>query len=245
MVLIGDKLIDLTGEKFGRLMVLKRAKNYVSPKGQQIAQWLCKCDCGNEVVVMGTSLRKGASKSCGCLNKELLSKRRKKNDYDLSKEYGIGYTSKGEEFYFDLEDYNLIKDYNWHIDAEGYVCTNIYRDNTKTHIKLHRLVMKCNDSKLDIDHINHIKYDNKKSNLRIVTRCQNNMNMSKRKDNTSGVTGVVWYKTKNKWRAQIMVDKKNISLGYYKNFEDAVRVRKEAEEKYFGEYSYDNSMALD
>jgi hypothetical protein len=237
------KRIDLTGVRFGRLTAIKRAEDYISSNGKHQSQWLCKCDCGNEnIVVAANSLRRGLTKSCGCLSKETLSKRRKKSEYVLSGEYGIGYTINNEEFYFDLEDYDLIKDYNWCIDAGGYVCTNVQNDNIRTHIKLHRLVMKCDDSKLDIDHINHIKNDNRKSNLRIVTRCQNNMNMRKRSDNTSGVTGVIWYKTKNKWRAEIIVNKKHISLGYYKNFEDAVKVRKEAEEKYFGEYSYDNSV---
>lgn len=237
------KRIDLTGVRFGRLTAIERAEDYISSNGKRQSQWLCKCDCGNDnIIVAANSLRRGLTKSCGCLSKEILSKRRKKSEYILSGEYGIGYTINNEEFYFDLEDYDLIKDYNWYIDAGGYVCTNVQSDNIRTHIKLHRLVMKCNDSKLDIDHINHIKNDNRKSNLRIVTRCQNNMNMSKRSDNTSGVTGVIWYKTKNKWRAEIIVNKKHISLGYYKNFEDAVKARKEAEEKYFGEYSYDNSI---
>ena len=49
------------------------------------------------------------------------------NVYDLSGEYGIGYTLKGEEFYFDLEDYDKIKDYCWHINKK-YVCTK-YKNN--------------------------------------------------------------------------------------------------------------------
>ena len=64
------KCIDLTGQKFGRLTVIERANNYVSPKGQQTAQWLCKCECGNLIVVRGDSLRTGNNLSCGCLGKE-------------------------------------------------------------------------------------------------------------------------------------------------------------------------------
>ena len=41
------KAIDLTGQKFGRLTVLKRAENYISPNGEKRAQWLCKCECGS------------------------------------------------------------------------------------------------------------------------------------------------------------------------------------------------------
>jgi hypothetical protein len=57
-------------------------------------------------------------------------------------------------------------------------------------------------------------------------------------NNTSGATGVIWNKRLNKWQSRITVDKKDIYLGSYNNFEDAVKARKEAEEKYFGEFSY-------
>ena len=56
---------DLRGQKFGRWMVIERAAN----KGKQTA-WRCRCDCGREAVVVGSSLTRGASKSCGCLQKE-------------------------------------------------------------------------------------------------------------------------------------------------------------------------------
>lgn len=61
------KLIDLTGQKFGRLTVIKRAPN----KGD-IVQWECKCECGNQVIVRGECLRKGNTKSCGCLKKQII-----------------------------------------------------------------------------------------------------------------------------------------------------------------------------
>lgn len=240
------KRIDLTGIRFGRLVAVKRAEDYISSNGKHQSQWLCKCDCGNDdVVVAANSLRRGLTKSCGCFAKETTTKVKKKyNTYDISGEYGIGYTSKGEEFWFDLEDYDLIKDYSWHIDKGGYVCTSGYSNGKNNHKKLHRLVMNCIDVDCDIDHKHgkETRYDNRKSNLRIATRSQNNMNKGIRSDNTSGVTGVIWYKNKNKWRAEIFVDNNCISLGYYKKLEDAVKARKDAEEKYFGEFSYDNSM---
>ena len=67
------RFIDLTGKKFGRWTVIKRS---FPNKGEQPV-WLCKCDCGKEKIVMGNSLRKGDSKSCGCLSNELKSARRK------------------------------------------------------------------------------------------------------------------------------------------------------------------------
>lgn len=59
------KLIDLTGKKFGNLVVIKRAED--GPYG---VRWLCLCDCGNEVIKYGSLLRRGSTTSCGCFGKE-------------------------------------------------------------------------------------------------------------------------------------------------------------------------------
>ncbi|RGF93308.1 hypothetical protein DXA02_07485 [Ruminococcus sp. AM54-1NS] len=63
--------MDLTGMKFGRLTVLSSAQFQASKK----KMWNCKCECGNYVTVRGTSLTGGITKSCGCLQKELASKK--------------------------------------------------------------------------------------------------------------------------------------------------------------------------
>ena len=232
---------DLTGKKFGRLTVIKQAEDYITPNNSKIAQWLCKCDCGNEIVVRGVSLTraKNATKSCGCIQKEIVSKHMKKyNTYNLTGEYGIGYTTKGEEFYFDLEDYDLIKDYCWFIDDDGYVIAHDSNMNYSTK-GMHRILFP--ESKY-VDHIEHKNNDNRKSQLRPCTSQQNNMNKSLQSNNASGITGVTWNKYRNKWIAQMILNGKHLSFGYFDRFEDAVKARKDAEEKYFGEYSYDNSM---
>lgn len=63
--------IDMTGERYGRLTVLER--DYSKPKGH--AYWYCQCDCGNITSVSRNNLRNGSVQSCGCLAKELTSKR--------------------------------------------------------------------------------------------------------------------------------------------------------------------------
>jgi hypothetical protein len=87
-----------------------------------------------------------------------------------------------------------------------------------------------------VDHINGNPSDNRKQNLRIVTQHQNAMNARLNINNTSGTTGVSWDKENNKWIAAIGVNNKNIKLGRFINIEDAIKARKEAEDKYFGEY---------
>ncbi|MCI9267287.1 MAG: hypothetical protein HFF40_00345 [Lawsonibacter sp.] len=57
------KFVDLTGQRFGRLTVIERAE---SAKDGHV-RWLCRCDCGNTAIVSGNDLKKGTSRSCGCL----------------------------------------------------------------------------------------------------------------------------------------------------------------------------------
>jgi hypothetical protein len=203
----------------------------------------------NKGVMEGGHLKSGIIQSCGCLQSEHIIKigkaNKKYNIYDLeNQEYGIGFTGKGEEFWFDKEDYETIKDYCWNISDKGYVETKIYDDNQIQHtLRMHRLIMNAQQNE-EIDHIKHKLYDNRKSKLRKVTSSQNKMNAINRKNNTSGHTGVSWSKSNQKWIAYINKNKKWINLGYYNNFEQACRIRKEAEEKYFGEFSYDNSIYM-
>lgn len=230
-----EKIKDLTGQKIGKLTV----KELQGVDKNRKALWLCQCECdGNIKIYKGILLINGHVKSCGCLRKDKISKMKKKyNTYDLTGIYGIGYTFKGEEFYFDLEDYDLIKECCWYLDPHKYVITR----KNKSLIRMHRLIMNVTENE-DIDHIFHINYDNRKSELRIVNDSQNQMNEKLQKNNISGVTGVCWVKSKGKWKAQIGVNNTNIFLGYFNSLNDAINTRKEAEEKYFGEYSYNNSM---
>ena len=66
------KLIDLTGQKFGRLTVIERAENHITNNGCVKTQWLCECCCDNKtrIVVNTQNLRNGHTKSCGCLRIE-------------------------------------------------------------------------------------------------------------------------------------------------------------------------------
>ena len=73
-------LIDLTGKRFGRLTVLERAENYKYTLDCGLyttkATWRCKCDCGAECIVIGANLRRGSTRSCGCLRRDKLRERR-------------------------------------------------------------------------------------------------------------------------------------------------------------------------
>ena len=136
------KFVDMVGRKFGRLTVLRREGN----------EWICKCDCGNEVRTTTGFLNAGSVQSCGCLNK------------DNGTEKIMGFLSD--------------------VQKEG---CNLYLASRDGVIK----------------------------------------------SNTSGVTGVGWDKSKKRWLAQIGFKGRAIYLGRYKDFDEAVKARKEAEQKYF------------
>lgn len=240
---------DLTLQRFGRLVALHRDMSVTG----RYTKWWCLCDCQLDIPeterklisVYTTNLTRGITKSCGCLQKEITSLiMSKPNRYYLSGEYGIGYTSTPDsygryEFYFDLEDYDKIKDYTWSF-SHDYL-----RDTKDRSVAMHQIILPTEDGFVP-DHIHgaQTRNDNRKSNLRIATQSQNLMNTRLHTNNTSGVKGVYWRNDINKWSAGIWVNKKHISLGCYDNLEDAIKARQLAEEKYFGEFSYNKSQII-
>lgn len=231
------KFKDLTGQKFGRLTVVKQGD---TARNGDI-RWWCQCDCGNvELVLVRTyHLNSGHTKSCGCLRNEAIKqpgRNKKYNRYDLSGKYGIGWTSKNEEFYFDIEDYDKIKDYCWYIDGHGYVAS-------ANGVLMHRIVLPTEKGYVP-DHIHgkETNNDNRKSNLRIATDSQNHMNMKLSSRNKSGITGVGEHESGG-WVAHIMANGISKSK-FFKKKDDAIRQRKEWEENLFKEYSYENSQKI-
>ena len=235
-----SKAKDLTGQRFGKLVVVKRAGSKKTKGGVIRATWWCQCDCGSPLKeIKSTSLLMGHTKSCGCLKTEQCKNKHKTNYYNLSGDYGIGYTSKGEEFFFDLEDYDKIKDYCWNKTKKGYIVAGMLkpeRDKTnKSVVSLHVLVMGEKEGYV-VDHRNRKKNDCRKENLRYATHTENCRNISVAKDNSTGIIGVMRRKN-NKYRSRIRVNGKLIDLGTYSNIEDAIIARLRGEKEYFGDFA--------
>lgn len=227
-----------------RLTVIEQVEDYMytdmDNKEHHYSQWLCECNCDlhTQFVAIGEKIKSGKTKSCGCLQKELLVKRSKANHcntYDLSGEYGIGYCSNtNSEFYFDLDDYDKIKDYCWcesHVQS-GYIVVSANEPDTHKIIKMHQLIYggPC-------DHADRNPLNNRKSNLRAATYSQQNMNRGMQKNNTSGFKGIYWMKGSEKWQVSININKQKTHLGCFVNKEDAIKTRLEAEAKYYGEFA--------
>lgn len=226
-----------------KLTVVRQAQDYVKPDGRRESRWLCICDCGSgkEVISSASNLKNGRTKSCGCLQKEAAHNHcktfHKTNPVDLSGEYGIGWTlNTNNEFYFDLEDYEKIKDYCW---CENYDKKRDYRwlsawdSNLGKLVNIHQVILGKN-----CDHISRNTLDNRKENLRSSTFSENMQNRSKFKNNTSGVIGVSWSEQQQKWVSYINnSNHQRLWLGFYENKDDAIRVRLKAEREYYGEFA--------
>ena len=75
----GNNFQSLIGNRYGKLIVISRAEDQLFPSGKKRVRWLCQCECGNTRVALANNLRRGAITSCGCLKKEMLSRKSKKN----------------------------------------------------------------------------------------------------------------------------------------------------------------------
>lgn len=228
--------VDLTGKRFGRLTVVSRAETYISPNGKfRASQWNCVCDCGNECTVNVHALRKGRTKSCGCLHEENLDglwkkKKKKRNKYEVvGNTVYVEVEKTKEKIICDLDVWENLKGYYWYLDGHGYPMTMLPR---KKKAFMHKMIMKENVSEV-VDHINRNKLDNRKENLRYTTIVVNAQNRSLQSNNKSGHVGV--YKVKNHWVAWIGAYCKRIYLGSFKTKEEAIKAREEAEKIYHSE----------
>ena len=217
---------NFINKEFGNLRVIDEIER-VYKDGEKRYFYNCLCKCGNTKIVSRQRLKQQKVLMC--------DKCRNTNQYDLNSfPYGIGFASNGGLFCFDKEDYEKIRNYRWYTTTAGYIRAHIDECHS---IFMHSLIY-GNKEKIDIDHVNTIKCDNRKKNLREATRGENVINRKPIRTNISGVTGVHWNSNAKKWQASIMKDGVSHYLGIYDDYYDAVKARKMAEIYYFGEYSY-------
>lgn len=135
----------------------------------------------------------------------------------------------GQYALVDDEDYEVVRDYKWRLHGGRYASTG---DKT---VFMHRLILGASVPKwpqAHIDHINNDGLDNRRSNLRVTNSKGNNWNAKRRKDNTTGYKGVA--KLRDKFRAYIFVNGKQIYLGKRDTPEEASLLYRAAADKYYG-----------
>lgn len=102
---------------------------------------------------------------------------------------------------------------------------------------LHRVLLGLTDTSIDVDHINGNGLDNRRVNLRLATRSQNNGNARLRSSNRSGYKGVSWKADSHRWRARINLGGRELRLGYFSDPKQAALAYDEAAREAFGEYA--------
>ena len=145
----------------------------------------------------------------------------------------------------DKDDVHLLNNKYWHINKRGYVCGDQETINGKKIIrKLHRIILNAKPHE-QIDHINGIKSDNTRNNLRIATNRQNSINRPPNKNNKSGYKGVSWNNQHKKWCSALSIDKKFVHFQYHDCKHKAALAYNRAVNKHYGEFAWLNTIASD
>ncbi len=152
---------------------------------------------------------------------------------------------RNNRFYWKLVPVTRWQDKSWntrlagkmagHLNKTGYRSIRFKIGGKKPIFLEHRLVwlwIHGHFPEDQIDHIDHVRDNNSIENLRAVDSAENGKNIRMPKDNTSGIIGVCWHKSVQKWLAQIKVDDKQTYLGIFDDKFEAICARKSAEIKY-------------
>lgn len=211
------KAIDITGKKFSRLT----AMYLTSERGKQGQRmWMCSCDCGNQKVIMQQSLTSGNTRTCGrCPNEYVING-------DVVKINISTPTHPDTWTTIDLEDLPKVVPFvnqnggqsKWLAHDSGWGC---YAIDTNRSTKLHRIIIGAKTNKQLVDHLNGDKLDNRKSNLRIVTPAENNKNVRRKSNNSSGATGVYEERSSGLFVAAIQMQHKKLHIGRYDTVSEA------------------------
>lgn len=162
-----SRIKDLTNQKFGRLKVIK----YYGSNKSGRALWLCKCECGNDKVVVGNSLLCGLTESCGCYNKEHAKELHSKHNMSYSKLYKVWQGMK-------TRCYNPNFIYYCNYGGRGITICNEWLNDFK--IFYDWAIDNGYKEGLTIDRINN-NGNYEPSNCRWITRAEQNRNQRKTK----------------------------------------------------------------
>ena len=144
----------------------------------------------------------------------------------------------------DIEDLAKVSHFKWCAKRSGnryyavaYIKGGGRRCNKQ--ISMHRLILNYYGP-MDVDHINGNQLDNRKCNLRIVTRSQNNLNQQSPRGGSSRYKGVYFDKRKNRFVAELTISGERVLSKQFKNEIDAAKAYDEAAKKHCGEHAYLN-----
>jgi len=137
----------------------------------------------------------------------------------------------------DASDYELIKDRKWHLKkgcSSSYVSSG---NSNATYLSLSRFLTNAEEGK-EVDHKDQNFLNNRRDNLRVCTKSQNQFNSKKRTDNKSGVKGVYFCKTSKRWKVTIQKNNVRYLLGPFKTFAEAEAAAASARRDLHGDYAH-------
>ncbi len=140
---------------------------------------------------------------------------------------------KNKQVLVDDEDYDELSQHKWHL-GNGYAMRHV---TTKPDIReyMHRRINQTPDGMVT-DHINGDKLDNRRCNLRSASLSQNGINYGRKVGANNPYRGVSRFLKRNLWRARITINKKEITIGYFKSPEEAKAVYDSVAQQLFGEF---------
>lgn len=144
--------------------------------------------------------------------------------------------SKGAVALVDDQDFAYLNRWKWSLSGFGYAARHQRIRGRRPLVYMHRALAGAAKGQL-VDHINQNRLDNRRKNLRVCTRSQNQMNRGKQVNNTSGFKGVSWYSRDKTWEAFIKLRGKKRLIGRFKSKTAAVRARRAAAVKFHGEFA--------
>ena len=139
-------------------------------------------------------------------------------------------------FYFDIEDLSIIQSRSWYKDKDGYLVHSYFYFGQRRFVRFHRLIMNAPPDKT-VDHRDLNRADNRKRNLRVCERTENDRNRGLYATNTSGITGVHYDQKRNKWVASITYNCERLFIGRYELKEEAIMARLVKEVELFKEFA--------
>lgn len=150
--------------------------------------------------------------------------------------------TQGKYVLVDDEDFAVLNKYKWHFHDKGAAVRKIYISAVKQRIVyMHREIMKPMGN-TEVDHINHDQLDNRKNNLRLCNRAENNANMRMSRHNSSSYKGVSYNKKEKKYRAYISIANKQKHLGYFPTAIIAAKAYNEAAKRLRGVFAWINPL---
>lgn len=159
---------------------------------------------------------------------------RKQNTFITKGDITECYDTQGNMFLIDTEDLPLVTQFYWSKQTNDYIV------RPKDKKLLHRILTDCPKGKV-VDHINHLKYDNRKANLRVCSYTENQCNRLAKYNTKYGAKGI-FLDNRGKYRVTIILNRKSIHIGYFDTLEQAIEERRKAENEYYGEFSLHNSV---